>query len=175
MAKEKQDQKKTSYRSKKTQRASRLTSALVKPAIRKRGFLSAEILTRWPLIVGPELCDVVIPIQLRFPRGRGVSDHLGATLEVRTEAAFATMLQHHSQRIIEGVNRYFGYGAVAKLAIKQGPLPKLRKRNAKQLPPISEDDRHKVNDIVGPKGDGDLGKAVAHMMETVLRTKDSKN
>ncbi len=169
------EEKQNSYRSWKTQRAGKVATKLLSKAIRRRGFISAEVLTRWSLIVGTDLADVVIPLQLRFPRG----ERMGATLDVRTEAAFATMLQHHEPRIIESVNRYFGYKAVAKLAIRQGPLPKRRPKKAAVVPPLSISGRKKLDEVLAlTKGAGkatDLQKTVAKMMESVLRRSENQD
>jgi hypothetical protein len=88
------------------------------PSFRRRGFAHAEIVTRWPAIVGAGLARHVFPERLIAPRGAA-----GGTLRVRVEGGFATELQHLETEVVERINTYFGYRAVARLAMVQGPLP----------------------------------------------------
>ena len=88
------------------------------PSFGRRGFARAEILTRWPAIVGERLARNSCPERLIAPRGGA-----GGTLRIRVEGGFATELQHLETEVIERVNTYFGYSAVARLALVQGPLP----------------------------------------------------
>lgn len=100
-------------------RAGALVPALTGRVMRARGFIKAEIVTRWDTVVGEDLATITRPVALRFPRGK----RTGATLVVRAAPATATVLQHRAPTVVERVNVYFGYGAVARLSIEQGPLP----------------------------------------------------
>jgi len=87
------------------------------PALRRQGFFEAGVVTDWPTIVGDYLARHCSPEKLSWPRGR-VGE---ATLELRADGAFAPELQHLAPQIIERVNSYFGFAAVANLRIIQGP------------------------------------------------------
>ncbi|MBB4211915.1 DUF721 domain-containing protein [Rhodothalassium salexigens] len=100
-------------------RAGALVPALTGRVMRARGFIKAEIVTRWDTVVGEDLASITRPVAVRFPRGK----RAGATLVVRAAPATATVLQHRAPTVVERVNVYFGYGAVARLSIEQGPLP----------------------------------------------------
>ncbi len=94
-----------------------------KPALGKRGFAAAEILTHWATIVGPELAAFAVPIEIKFPRGK----NMGATLHLRiASGAAATLLHLKTPTILARVNGFMGYGAVASLQVAQGPLPRAR-------------------------------------------------
>jgi hypothetical protein len=96
------------------------TSRLTRPALGKRGFAGAEILSHWATIVGPELSAFAVPLEVKYPRGRNG----GATLHLRvSHGAAATMLQMRLPVIIARINRFFGYEAVAQIQAAQGPLP----------------------------------------------------
>jgi hypothetical protein len=110
-----------------------LTGRLTRPALGKRGFAGAEILTHWPTIVGPELAAFACPQEVKYPRGR----NNGATLHLRvSHGAAAAMLQMKLPAIIERINRFFGYEAVVQVQAAQGPMPK-RARPQAALPPLS--------------------------------------
>ena len=97
-----------------------LTGRLTRPALGKRGFAGAEILTHWPTIVGAELAAFACPLQVKYPRGRNA----GATLHLRVaHGAAAAMLQMKIPAVIERINRFFGYEAVVQVQAAQGPMP----------------------------------------------------
>lgn len=101
-----------------TMRLARLVPPLARKAYRRRGFVSDEVLARWPEIVGEDLARTSRPLRLRFGRGA----RRGGVLEMRVEPAAATALQHRSEEIKARINRYFGYEAVARLSLLQGPV-----------------------------------------------------
>ena len=96
---------------------SRVVARLVSQAFGQRGFVHAEILTRWPTIVGADLGSRSQPERLR----PGAGDRAGV-LEVRAPGGLALEFQHRAPEIIERINAYFGYRAVARIAIVQGPV-----------------------------------------------------
>ncbi len=59
------------------------------------------------------------PERLQFGRDRNE----GATLVVRAGSGFATELQHLHPIVLDRINTFFGYQAVARITIIQGPLP----------------------------------------------------
>jgi hypothetical protein len=89
-------------------------------AFRKFGFVQSSVVSRWDEIVGPRYAAVSAPELIRFPIGKKAD----GTLELVVEGAHATMMQHVIPEIIERVNRFFGYGAVAKVKMRQGTIPK---------------------------------------------------
>lgn len=129
--------------------------------------MKAEIVTKWPKIVGPEFAETVMPLTLKFPAGK----RFGATLEVRTHSAFAPLLQQSGQQILNKINIYFGYGAVEKMIIKQGPMPKKRVRPVRAVKPLDARETHLIDQITDGHKESDLGKAVQSMLTTVLTTK----
>ncbi|MEE8516715.1 MAG: DUF721 domain-containing protein [Alphaproteobacteria bacterium] len=95
------------------------TAKVTGPLFRKRGFAEAGILTNWPEIMGNVLAERTIPQRISYPKG----ERSDGTLYIRVESAWATELQHLAPQVIERINSYFGYRAVAQLAIRQGTVP----------------------------------------------------
>ncbi len=89
-------------------------------AFRRFGFVQSSIITRWSEIVGERYARASSPESIRFPQGKREQ----GTLSVIVTGAHAPMMQHASPAIIERVNRFFGYEAVIKLAIRQGEIIK---------------------------------------------------
>lgn len=100
---------------------------LAAKAFEKYGFHSAEIMTAWPRVAGAEIAAFTAPERIKWPRGAGEPDGTGAsggaTLVLRVEPARALDVEYRSAEIIDRINRYFGYRAVAMLKIVQAPLP----------------------------------------------------
>jgi hypothetical protein len=117
-----------------------LAAALAKATralFRRRGFTEAGVLTQWPAIVGDELAAHSCPEKLSFPPGSAGE----GTLHVRAAGGFGVELQHLAPLVLERVNTYFGYRAVARIAITQGPLPERaapRQRPGRTLEPAEE-------------------------------------
>jgi hypothetical protein len=86
----------------------------------KQGFASADIVTHWPDIVGPEIAAHAEPMKLQWPRG---GEEAGpATLVLRVEGPAAVEIQHLAGVILERVNQFFGWRAVDRIALRQAPL-----------------------------------------------------
>ncbi len=83
-----------------------------------RGFAEGGLAADWPGIVGTELAGRCRPGKLAFARG---AERRNGTLTLRVEAPFATEVQHMAPQIMERINGYFGYGAVARLRLQQVP------------------------------------------------------
>ena len=91
-----------------------LVPRLVKPVLRARGFHQAAVLTDWPAIVGVELAACCCPEKLSR---EGV-------LHLRVVPGAATRLQHIEPLLLERIASHFGFRAVKRLALRQGPLPR---------------------------------------------------
>ncbi len=101
-----------------------LLPKLTKPLYRARGFAEAGVLNDWPDIVGRPLADYTAPERLN-PDG---------ALEVRVGGAWALELQHLEPLVLDRIASYFGYRAVTRLALVQGPLPPPAKPARKYRP-----------------------------------------
>lgn len=91
---------------------------ITNPAMRRRGFAEAAIVTRWQEIVGRPLSDHSRPFRVVFPRGQ----RLDGTLHLTVTGAFAPEVQHLAPQIVERINSYFGYGAIKRLELHHGRI-----------------------------------------------------
>jgi hypothetical protein len=115
--------------------------SVTKPIFGKRGLADGSIVRHWEAIIGPAFAVFTAPEKLVFPTG---ARH-GGTLYLRVASGgIATQLQHLEPLIVERVNGYFGYGAVARLHLKQGPVTPPAKAAGKDLPPL---DRHEEAEL----------------------------
>jgi hypothetical protein len=88
-------------------------------AFKRFGFVQSAVVSRWKEIVGERYARVSLPESIRFPAGKKA----GGTLTLLVEGAHAPLLQHLGPMIIERVNRFFGYQAIAQIAFRQGRMP----------------------------------------------------
>jgi hypothetical protein len=140
------------------------------PALRKRGFAQAKLITDWPAIVGEVLARETLPQKLVFPRG-GKSD---AVLHLRVALGFALELQHIAPQIIDRVNSFFGYHAVADLRYSQGPIP-LQKRPRQVSPPrLSDIDEEKLKGEISDIDDPGLEAALLRLGRAVRNGRQSR-
>lgn len=87
-------------------------------AFRKFGFIQSSIVTRWTEIAGPKHAALSCPESIRFPPGKKAE----GTLHLVVASGHAPILQHVVPDLIARVNRFFGYQAVVKIAIRQGEV-----------------------------------------------------
>lgn len=95
-----------------------LTPQIGRTAFRRFGFVQSSVVTRWPEIVGPTHAKVCAPEAIRFPPGEK-SDGI---LDLVVTPAHAPLIQHVIPEIVERVNRFFGYRAVARVKLRQGAV-----------------------------------------------------
>lgn len=96
-------------------------------AFRRFGFVQSAVVSRWAEIVGERYAALSAPESIRFAPGQ----RRDGTLTLAAAGAHAPMLQHVAPSIVERVNRFFGYSAVARVVIRQGvPLPPPPSRSA---------------------------------------------
>ena len=107
-------------------------------AFAKQGFASRELVTRWAEIAGAEVAKFSEPLKIQWPRPVEGQPQAPATLILRVEGPMALEIQHSSDAILQRVNRFFGWNAVGKIALRQAPLsrPKVRK-TVKPLDPAT--------------------------------------
>lgn len=102
--------------------------------LKAQGFASTEIISRWIEIAGPEIAAHSEPLKINWPRAAGIEKVEPATLVLRVEGPAALEIQHQSAVILERVNRFFGWQAIGRIAIRQAPL-----RRQTEPPPRNPD------------------------------------
>jgi hypothetical protein len=107
------------------------------------------------------------PERLQFGRDR----NQGATLVVRSGSGFATELQHLHPIVLDRINTFFGYQAVARITIIQGPLPIPTTAERRVLRNLTPEEDALVADQVSGTRNPDLAEA----LRTLGRTLTVKN
>lgn len=87
------------------------------PMLGKRGFGEAQLVAQWVSVMGEELAAQLSPDRLTFSRGA----RREGTLHLRVAPGFALEAQHREPLLIERINAFFGYRAIARIRLIQGP------------------------------------------------------
>jgi hypothetical protein len=117
-------------------------------AFRRFGFIQASVVSRWAEIVGERYAKVSSPESIRFPAGKKSS----GVLNIVVQGAHAPLMQHLAPVIVERVNRFFGYHAVARLAFRQGaPLARQETPKRPQLKPVPKELGDGLREIADPE------------------------
>ncbi|WP_326525657.1 DUF721 domain-containing protein [Sphingomonas sp.] len=124
-------------------------------AFRRFGFVQSSVVTRWAEIVGDRYARVSAPESIRFPHG----ERANGVLTLSVQGAHATMMQHIAPEIVERVNRFFGYAAVARLVIRQGEV----KREVRRAPPAVRPVSHELGDSLRTIADPELKAVLASL------------
>lgn len=110
-----------------------LMPAIGRTAFRRFGFVQSSVVTRWPEIVGERHARHCMPESIRFPPG----EKADGILQLVVTPAHATIIQHVIPEIMDRVNRFFGYRAVARVKIRQGVVQAPKAKDAPRTAPPS--------------------------------------
>jgi hypothetical protein len=138
-------------------------------AFRRFGFVQSSVVTRWPEIVGARHARVCAPESIRFPPGEK-SDGI---LQLVVVPAHAPIIQHVIPEIIERVNRFFGYKAVARVKLRQGEVKPPSAQQPATAPPSLKPIPMELGDSLRDIGDPEL-RAVLESLARSLGTQDEE-
>lgn len=89
---------------------------LIKKLLGAKGMAEVEILANWKNIVGEDLAKYSLPQRIEFKVG---SRNNGTLYLMAASGGFAMEIQHRTPLILEKINTFFGYQAVAKIKLIQ--------------------------------------------------------
>jgi hypothetical protein len=144
-----------------------LLSDVFSDAYAKQGFAARELVTRWAEIAGADIARHSEPLKIQWPRPVEGQPQQPATLVLRVEGPMALEIQHASDAILERVNRFFGWSAVGRLAIRQAPLSR-----RDRVPPPGGPDPHAVAKVASKLAaieDEELRAALARLGASIKR------
>src|SRR4029078_7332626 len=136
-------------------------------AYARQGFAARELVTRWAEIAGKDVAAHSEPLKMQWPRPVEGQPQEPATLVLRVEGPMALEIQHSSDVILERVNRFFGWSAVGRLALRQAPLSRRNPPPASRAP-----DARRVEEIartLSSVEDDELRAALARLGASIKR------
>lgn len=148
---------------------------LAKQLLGAKGMLEMEILSDWTAIVGEELAQYSLPQKISFRK----DERSNGTLELLVlSGAFALEIQHRESQILNKINAYFGYDAVAKLKIIQNSCPENFLFTKKPIDNVkknlvSPEEHNYITEIIKDVDNNELRRHLEILGEAVLGSKKS--
>ena len=133
----------------------------------RQGFAARELVMRWADIAGPEIAVHAEPLKIQWPRPVEGQPQEPATLVLRVEGPMALEIQHSADVILQRVNRFFGWSAVGRLALRQAPLSRRNRPKPSRKP--DPDAVARVEETLTAVEDGDLRAALARLGAAIKR------
>jgi len=143
-----------------------LVPKIVGDSFARQGFASAELVTRWSEIVGADVAAQSEPVKIQWMRPAEGDQREPGTLVLRVHGPAAIEIQHQGEIICERVNRFFGWRAVARLALRQAPLRRGVRNPVRGADPAAA---ARVSERLSEVRDDDLKAALARLGAAVKR------
>lgn len=144
-----------------------LAASLLSDSFKKQGFASKELVTSWPEIAGADIAICAEPLKIQWPRGLDGEAQQPGTLVLRVEGPAAIEIQHLSGVILERVNRFFGWQAVGRIAIRQAPVSRRQKKELRKIDPEKAEQVEKSLGMIEEDG---LRRALGRLGAAIKRT-----
>lgn len=101
----------------------------ITPICQQNGFIQARILLEWEYIVTSQFAQFCTPLKVTFP----FKQRHNGNLLLQATSSMATELSYLEPLILSRINQYFGYQAISKIRLLQGPIT--RKANPQKQAP----------------------------------------
>ena len=129
--------------------------AVTGKALGRRGLAFGSLLAEWPSIAGPRFAERTLPFRIVYPKGRRDE----AVLHLRVSSSVALDVQHLAPQLVERINGFFGYRAVARLKLIHA-VRAPSGHHAPRLRPLSAAETEAIDSATRTIPDSDLGTAL---------------
>lgn len=138
------------------------------PILRRRAGMSVALIQSWEEIAGRRLAAASRPEKIAWPRRAGDDDPFEpATLVVACQGMAALQLQHESGELVERVNAFLGYPAIARVKIVQKPVGAGEAVPSEPPAPTEAEKRQVAETVAGVEDEG-LRAALERLGRSVL-------
>ncbi len=141
-----------------------LMAPITRQALGRSRSAVGSLLAEWTAIVGDDLARRTIPDRLSFRRGQ----RDGGELVLRVEPADALEVQHEMPRLIDRINRHYGYAAIARVKLIQTPRPQPAPRPAAGT--LDPADRAALEAVLARVEDAELRERLARLGRALFAT-----
>ena len=140
----------------------------------KYGKIEFLILSKWSQIVGSFFAEHSEPDKIsRITEEFNEFDEpiYKNFLHVRVSPAAAVEFQHYKDTIIEKINSFFGYKAIADLRLQQNFIPKKKIKNSLNLSKrdLSEEEKKLIKEEIDIIHDKELEKSIVNLGASIKR------
>ena len=150
-----------------------IANGIFDPVLARRAGITTALLGSWDEIAGENFADCTRPEKIAWPRrdqGGDECGHRPGVLTIACEAARALFLSHAQGELIQRINGFFGYPAVAQIRIVQKPVSRAHTQKKKPRKLEGEDAR-RLNAMMEGIDNDKLRQAVERLGTAVLRRK----
>lgn len=140
-------------------------------AFRRFGFVQSSVVSRWPEIVGEAHARTCTPEMIRFPPG----EKSEGIMHLVVKPAHAPLVQQVIPEIIDRVNRFFGYRAVARIKLRQGAVKPPPGREERKPPPSLKPIPMELGDSLRDIGDPELRTVLESLARGLDAHEDGKD
>lgn len=154
---------------------------LTRPAFERYGFSAAALITDWDTIVGADIARYTMPERLKWPKridwsgaepGEEDRGRPGATLVLAVTTGRALDVQYKTTQIVDRINAYFGYRAIAELRIVQvAAIKPPADPSAALVPPPSSSSAARPHDELSAIAEAGLRAALERMAQGLVARK----
>jgi hypothetical protein len=149
---------------------------ITRPAFEHYGFAHGDLVAQWAAIVGDSIAERCSPERMVWPKGRDKAQRQteGATLTVRADHGAGLALSYETTAIIDRINGFFGYHAVAKIKIVQGTRASRGKPAAAEIAGPTPDVIERVQQKTGSIKNEELKAALTRLGGAALANAATK-
>ena len=130
------------------------------------------IISKWPQIVGTFFADHSEPDKISrvTEEFNDLNEPIFKNfLHVKVSPAAAIVFQHYKDTIIEKINSFFGYKAIADLRLQQNFIPKAKVNNKLNDRKISAEEKEKIKNDIAVIHDEELQKSIVNLGVSIKR------
>lgn len=138
---------------------------LTQPIMSRQGFATGAIVTEWPAIVGEHMAAQSIPEKVIHSRDKNA----GGTLRLCVASGgVATEFQHLEPLVLDKINTYFGYPAIARLQYVHRPMPRKPAPHRPRPRQLTPDDERRLKDSLTGIEDSELRQTLENLGRAIL-------
>ena len=130
------------------------------------------IISKWPQIVGTFFADHSEPDKISrvTEEFNDLNEPIFKNfLHVKVSPAAAVEFQHYKDTIIDKINSFFGYKAIADLRLQQNFIPKTKVNNKLNNKKISAEEKEIIKNEIAVIHDEELQKSIVNLGASIKR------
>jgi hypothetical protein len=149
-------------------------TSILDPVLKRKAGMSTALVQSWEEIVGARLSTRCRPERIAWPRRAGEDDPFQpATLIIACEGSAALHLQHETGEIINRINAFLGFTAIAQIRIVQKPVNILSKMRPQPPRPTQAQKEH-VAGMVRAVDDDGLRASLERLGQSIAASRAGK-
>jgi hypothetical protein len=140
---------------------------VLQDVVARRSGMTIDLMAAWDDLAGPDYARKTRPQKIRWPRRASQDDPFKpGTLVIACSPEKALFLQHEVGELIERVNRFFGFEAIAAIRIEQKQVGTAAETPVKRV--LSETERERLEAVTKKITDPELRERIERLGKGVI-------